>query len=254
MTRRISRLPELDLIGDLVKRITRLERATDGVVNAAGNFDPTVFGDIISKDWDGNGITTLDLSTAADATATKGFAFDSSAGAAQFEGNVYVGGVITVGSNVQIDTTDGLTIDGGIAKAIDIQMDSTRWTTHALSGTMESQATVSFTIPSWVNTLYVMAHQWIQLPGDADAGYSELACRINIDGSNGFVVTHGVAPDGTNTLNEPTMLVAHTRLETTTTWSNPIDIVQQAHRYAGPMENTQTATHGELSVMVMGQR
>lgn len=60
----------------------------DGDGNAEFN-DVTVRGDIISSNWDGT--IPIDLSSY-DVGATKGFALDSSAGAAQFMGDVFVGG------------------------------------------------------------------------------------------------------------------------------------------------------------------
>src|SRR3990167_7322604 len=70
-------------------------------VNAAGDAefnDITIRGDFYGN-W--NGTTPVDLSTTFDAGATTGFAFDSSAGAAQLMGDVWLGGDITlIGSGV----------------------------------------------------------------------------------------------------------------------------------------------------------
>lgn len=64
----------------------------DGDGNAEFN-DVTIRGDLISSNWDG--ADPLDLSgsylTAYDATATEGYAFDSSAGVGQITGTLYIG-------------------------------------------------------------------------------------------------------------------------------------------------------------------
>jgi hypothetical protein len=76
--------------------------------------DITVRGDIISGNWDGS--DPADLSTM-DSGATTGFYLDSSAGAAQFEGDVWLGGDLTMdaggtfkslasGNRVEIAGTD----------------------------------------------------------------------------------------------------------------------------------------------------
>lgn len=51
-----------------------------------------VRGDIVSANWDGG----FDLSAGRDGTATQGFFLDSSAGASQWEGDVFVGGQVEV--------------------------------------------------------------------------------------------------------------------------------------------------------------
>lgn len=51
----------------------------------------TIQGDLVSSNWDG--AEPLDLSSV-DTVATAGFAFDSSAGSAQFEGDLFLGGTL----------------------------------------------------------------------------------------------------------------------------------------------------------------
>lgn len=67
----------------------------------------TIQGDLVSSNWDG--AQPLDLSSA-DGTATAGFALDSSEGSAQFEGDIFLGGVLylTGGSGyIEVQDTGG---------------------------------------------------------------------------------------------------------------------------------------------------
>lgn len=119
--------PESDLLEQLVRRIRRLERATSGVVGDDGNFSPQIHGSIISKDWDGNTLENLDLSTA-DTTATKGWAWDSR-GHGQVEGNFWVGGQMEVSGSLTIGgpaTISGTqTVSGQSVVTGSLQVDGT---------------------------------------------------------------------------------------------------------------------------------
>jgi len=75
----------------------------DGDGNAEFN-DVEVRGDIISGNWDG--AEPIDLSTV-DMGATTGFALDSSAGSAQFMGDLFLGGNLTLFGNGLIRTESG---------------------------------------------------------------------------------------------------------------------------------------------------
>lgn len=74
----------------------------DGDGNAEFN-DVTVRGDIVSSNWDGS--DPLALSTR-DTGASVGFALDSSEGAGQFEGDLFVGGNLQVAGNGELVVGD----------------------------------------------------------------------------------------------------------------------------------------------------
>ncbi len=67
--------------------------------------DVTIRGDIESSGWDGD--SPADLSAGSDSGATTGFYLDSSAGAAQFEGNMYIGGTIELQGGYLYTNTSG---------------------------------------------------------------------------------------------------------------------------------------------------
>ncbi len=73
----------------------------DGDGNAEFNTI-IVRGDIVSSNWDGT--EPIDLSSGEDTGATVGFALDSSEGAAQFEGSLWIGGNIELISGGEIRT------------------------------------------------------------------------------------------------------------------------------------------------------
>lgn len=68
--------------------------------------DVIVRGDIVSGNWDGD--DPPDLSSA-DSGASAGFALDASEGAAQFEGNVFIGGSVLLDGSGAIRTSNGTT-------------------------------------------------------------------------------------------------------------------------------------------------
>lgn len=79
-----------------------------------GTFgDVNVAGDIVAEAW--NGARPADLSSAQDPNATGGFYFDSSAGNAQFNDEVYIGG-----GSVGISWIEGSTVEARIRKYISV--------------------------------------------------------------------------------------------------------------------------------------
>lgn len=84
----------------------------------------TVGGDIVSGNWDGALPVNL---ASADTTATTGYAFDSSVGAAQFMGDLFIGGEIFVGDtadqHLELGASSGVVdrlawYDGAVNRAV----------------------------------------------------------------------------------------------------------------------------------------
>lgn len=81
-----------------------------GADEISGEFgDIILSGDFFSTNWDGD--LPADLGDGRDPTATNGFYFDTSEGAAQFEGDVFLGGELRVDGSVILDGGEFMTDD-----------------------------------------------------------------------------------------------------------------------------------------------
>lgn len=174
--RATPKFKEDDLLDEIVRRVTRLERHTPGVANPSGQFDPTRFGDIISADWDGNDKTTLDLSSA-DSTASQGYALDSDKGAAQFEGTIYA-------RDFRILTTSSSRVVTGTL--VEVTSTSGGSTPTSISTTESDLLSVTLSPPTWASTATIVANGGASFFGLGAPGVDDGLLWIDIDGDDGL--------------------------------------------------------------------
>lgn len=136
--------------------------------------DVVVRGDLVSGNWDGT--DPPNLSTGADAGATAGWAFDSSAGSAQFEGNLYVVGSMFVGES---DTDDRIEFTDGVFNTIRFY--------HEGNGT----ATLNADNPGFVNSTFTSNNGSLQLVAATDNNKKGVTASVRspATGIAGFQVT-----------------------------------------------------------------
>lgn len=152
----------------------------------------TIQGDIISSNWDGT--TPLDLSSE-DTGASSGFAFDSSEGAAQLEGNLFVGGDITLSGELTGGTLTGalfrtaasgdrLEVDGPSGDAFISLFDAANDLVGYMGWAATGYGANDLTIATLGNTDNIQV--------DANGGIN-----LNAAGSSGFgVIVNNPAPAG----------------------------------------------------------
>lgn len=139
---------------------------------------------------------------------------------------------------------DGLEVDGGMVRAADLQMDSEGFADLSLTTSFMTGASIDFTIPAWVNTVYVLAMAALQIT-NGSGGVQGALPLIRVEGT-----IIGIAPIQDVANGEIGASTAHG----VTSLARPGDGVVTVEFRAKVTVGTNNSNDSRLSVFLLGLR